>query len=66
MLCKYPEIEVQLIGNDGNAFSILGNVKNALRKNKVPNEEINQFIEEATNEDYNHLLRTCMNWVTVL
>jgi len=66
MLCKYPEIEVQLVGNDGNAFSILENVKNALRKNKVPNEEINQFIEEATNEDYNHLLRTCMNWVTVL
>lgn len=62
---KYPNVTVQLTGNDGNAFAILGAVKTALRKAKVPPGEIEEFMVEATNGDYNHLLNVCSVWVSV-
>jgi len=66
MTTKYPEIEVELIGRDGNAFSIIAAVTRSLRRNKVSEEEISSYKTEAMNGDYNHLLATTMNWVTVL
>lgn len=62
---KYPDITVQLTGEDGNAFSILGRVIRALKRGKVPQEEIEVFKKEATSGDYDHLLVTCMQWVDV-
>jgi hypothetical protein len=62
---KYPHIHVPLIGEDGNAFAILGRVKRALRSAKVPDETINQFIKQATSGDYNHLLTTVTEWVNI-
>lgn len=62
---KYPNIAVDLIGKDGNAFAILGAVKNALRKNNVPQAEISKFFADATTGDYNHLLQTVMQWVSI-
>ena len=63
---KYPEIEVNLVGRSGNAFSIIGTVTNALRRAGVNREEISTFQEKATSGDYNNMLTTCMSWVTVL
>ena len=65
MEIRYPEIEVQLVGRDGNAYSIMGAVISALRKNGVSDEECKLFREEATSGDYDNLLRTCMEWVEV-
>ena len=62
---KFPHIKVKLIGNDGNAFFILGNVKNAMRKAKVPEEDQKAFLKEAMSGDYDHLLATCCEWVDV-
>ena len=63
---KFPEIEVTLTGADGNAFAILGTVKKALKESgMVTPEEIKAFMDEATSGDYDHLLQTCMFWVTV-
>ena len=62
---RYPKIKVKLVGTDGNAFSILGNVRKALRKGKVSQEEIDAFATEAMSGDYNNLLATCMRWVDV-
>jgi hypothetical protein len=62
---KYPHIVVKLVGQDGNAFSILGNVKKALRREGVPQEEIEAFVTEATSDDYNHLLAVVQETVTV-
>jgi hypothetical protein len=62
---KHPEIEVQLTGEDGNAFAILGKVQRALRRAGVPEDECKQFVTEATAGDYNNLLRVCMQWVEV-
>jgi hypothetical protein len=64
-MTKYPEIEVQILGRDGNAFAIMGAVSNALRKAGVPKEEINEYTSESMSGDYENLLRTAMKWVSV-
>ena len=64
-MTKYPHIKVQLTGNDGNAFAIMGAVRKAMRKHKVPMEEMDQYFEEATSGTYNDLLVTTMKWVDV-
>jgi len=60
---KYPEIVVQLSGEDGNAFFIMGRVTRALRRAGVESSEIDAYTEEATGGDYDHLLQTTMRWV---
>lgn len=62
---KYPNVEVRLVGYDGNAFVILGRCSQAARRAGVSKEEIDAFMEEATSGDYNHLLATCMKWFNV-
>jgi len=62
---KYPDVEVQLTGEDGNAFAIMGAVGKALRRAGVSKEEIDQFNKEAMSGDYDNLLQTAMKWVDV-
>ncbi len=62
---KYPEIEVELVGQDGNVFAILGRVTKAMRKAQLSNNQIDEFTDEATSGDYDHLLQTCMKYVNV-
>jgi len=59
----YPDILVQLTGEDGNAFAILGRTAGALRAAGLPQEEIDDYFAEATSGDYDHLLQTTMCWV---
>lgn len=63
---RYPEVEVQLSGEDGNAFDILGRVAKALRRAGVEQSEIDDFNTQATSGDYSNLLGVCAQWVTVL
>ena len=60
---RYPDIQVQLTGQDGNAFAILGRTTGALRRAGLPQEEIDDYVAEATSGDYDHLLHTTMAWV---
>jgi len=62
---KYPDLIVQLTGEDGNAFAIMGAVTREMKQFGVSREEIGKFREEAMSGDYDNLLRTCMEWVTV-
>lgn len=63
---KYPHVIVKLSGTDGNAFAIMGKVKQALRQGaKAKPEEIQQYLDESMSGDYDNLLRTAMKWVTV-
>jgi hypothetical protein len=64
-MVKYPEIEVQLTGQDGNAFAIMGAVSNALRKGGVTKDKINEYTTQSMSGDYDNLLRTAMEWVSV-
>lgn len=62
---KYPEIEVQLSGNDGNAFAIMGAVSKALRRADVSQSEIDQYLNQSMSGDYDNLIQTAMRWVSV-
>ncbi len=57
-------IKVKLVGNDGNAFYILALVRKSLINNGH-GDLAEQFIEEATFGDYDHLLQTCLKYVVV-
>jgi len=59
------DVKVKLIGQDGNAFYILGAVTKALRKAGYDKEFIQQFQDEATAGDYDHLLQTVMEYVEI-
>jgi len=63
---RHPEVEVELIGRDGNAYGILGAVQKALRRAGVSEAEQSEYFAEATSGDYDHLLGVTMKWVTVL
>lgn len=55
---------VVLTGTDSNGFAILGRVQRAILESNHP-ELVDQFFEEATAGDYDHLLQTCMRYVDV-
>ena len=65
MEIRYPNVTVQLTGEDGNAFSIMGRVGKSLKRAGVSAEEVAKFYKEAQSGDYDHLLQTCMKWVNV-
>lgn len=61
----FPHITVQLSGEDGNAFAIIGRVLAAMREDDVPKATREEFVTEATSGDYDDVLRTCMKYVDV-
>ncbi len=56
--------KVRLTGESGDAFAIIGKVSKALKKAGFRAEAI-RFIKEAMSGDYDHLLRTAMEYVEV-
>ena len=64
-MAKYPDITVELVGKDGNAFNILGICRRAMKRANLSESEIEAFTTEATSGDYNHLLTTCCKWFNV-
>ena len=56
---------VKLVGNDGNAFVILGSCSRAARKAGWSKDQIKTFTDEATSGDYDNLLCTCMKYFDV-
>lgn len=61
---KYPEINIPLVGEDGNAFSVLGRVMRVMKR-KGMYAEWEEFHTEATSGNYDHLLLTVMRWFSV-
>lgn len=64
-MTKYPEIKVSLVGQDANAFAIMGEVSKALRKAGISSDEVKEYTSESMSGDYDNLLRTAMRWVSV-
>lgn len=62
---KYPDVHVKLVGEDGNAFTVLSRVREALRRAGLPREEVKAYLAEAISGDYNNLLATTIRWVEV-
>ena len=59
------DVTVPLSKQDGNAFSILGRVQKALKRNGATKEDRAQYVAEATSGDYRNLLRVTAEWVDV-
>ena len=55
---------VKLIGEDGNAFAIIGKCRRVLRKAGM-HEEAEAFVKEATSGDYNQVLAAAMKYCDV-
>ena len=56
---------VKLVGHDGNAFAIMGRVKQGLKSAGADKEYIDKYLSEATSGDYDHLLVVSMEYVEV-
>lgn len=56
--------ELDLVGTDGNAFAVIGNVTKALKRAGNSPEIVNAVRDEMMSGDYNHLLAVALE-VTV-
>tara|TARA_B100000745_G_C20006894_1_gene341928 strand:+ start:40 stop:321 length:282 start_codon:yes stop_codon:yes gene_type:complete len=61
-MIKYPEVQFQLVGIDGNAFSILGKAQKEARRAGLSKEQIEEYVNEATSGDYNNVISTTMKF----
>lgn len=62
---KFPEVTVQMTGEDGNVFSIIGRVSEALRQ-AGHSDQVSAFVNEVTDADsYDAALAVVMQWVEV-
>ncbi len=64
-MAKYFDIDVQLIGESGNAGFIIGKVAKALKRAGATKAEIDEYRNESTSGDYNNVIQTAMRWVNV-
>lgn len=65
MVIKHPDVTVQLVGQDGNVFNLMGIVANALRENGF-GDEVDSFVSEVTSsKSYHEALAVMMRWVDV-
>lgn len=73
---KYPEIEAELVGGDGNAFAIIGGVSKAIKRQGVSSGTFEtqeeayaaaaEYSKEAMeSESYDALLQHAMRTVNV-
>jgi hypothetical protein len=58
-VAKKPRLK--LIGRDGNAFAILGAAREAAKKAKMSQEQIDAIMKDAKSGNYNHLLCVMMD-----
>ena len=51
---------VKLVGQDGNAFAVLGACRKAAKDAGWTDDRIEAFVTDATSGDYDHLLGSAM------
>ncbi len=56
---------LQLSGQDGNVFFILGRARKIARRAEWSEEKIAKFTKEAQSGDYDHALQTCIKYFDV-
>ncbi len=61
-LPAHAKVVVKLVGEDGNAFSILGRVSQALKRAGMP-QKAEEYLARATAGDYHHLLAVTLEYV---
>lgn len=61
-----PKPEVKLLGEDGNAYSIIGRCHQAAQKAGWTEEQWKKVQDEMTSGDYGHLLKTALTHFEVV
>lgn len=65
MAVKYPEVKVQLSGQDGNVFSVIGRVYSAIAR-QVGRQQAEEFeLQARASGSYDSVLRLVMDTVEV-
>jgi len=54
------KVKMELVGLDGNAFSLMGTFQQNARRQGWNKEEIDEVIKKCMSGDYNNLLRVLM------
>ena len=57
------ENKYSLVGVGGNAYSVMGYVKRCMREVGMSPEQRTAYIEDATSDDYHHLLYVSLEMV---
>jgi hypothetical protein len=65
LLENLPKPEITLVGEDGNAYSIMAIAQKGMRKAGWTKEQIDAYLEEAMSGDYDNLLVTTMKYCDV-
>ena len=55
-----------LVGIDGNAYSIMGYVSKCMRREHYSQKDIHDYITRATSSDYDNLLRVSIDMIDKL
>lgn len=58
------KVVMELVGLDGNAFSLMGEFSKRAKRQGWKDEEVNYVLEKCMSGDYNNLLRTLMEYTT--
>ena len=56
------EAKMKLVGEDGNAFAIMGRAQRAMKQAGVSKEVRDRYFKEAKSGDYNNLLTVTMKY----
>ena len=54
------KVRMNLVGEDGNAFAIMGRFQREARRAGWTQEQINEVLDDCRSSDYNHLLQVMM------
>ena len=57
--------KLKLVGQNGNAFAILGCARKAAKQAKWTPEKVAEYTQKATSGDYNNLLAVTMEYFFV-
>jgi ERCC4-related helicase len=61
---KIKQINLNLVGLDGNAFNLLGKFRQQAKKEGWTEEEIKKVLDKAKSGDYNNLVCTLDEYCT--
>jgi hypothetical protein len=63
---KFPNVHIDIVGEDGNIFFIIGRAITAMRRGGIAQAEIDEFVSEiADSPSYDDALQGIATWVDV-
>ena len=61
---KFPHVEVELSGQDGNAMVIISRTTRAMERAGIDQKDIEACVDEAMRGNYDNVLQTVMRTVS--